>query len=161
MGTITIHICPKCGYGFRRKTGIGMMFPQVYQETVEKAKEGKFGKEIQDFFRDHPDGAIDAESVTLCCEACGCLGTDKDLTMYIPKKRSILPDIGTKDEGGSERSYVMRYELVEFYEKYADYPHKCGKCGGKMRVIDSEEELECPVCRVPLEMDPSGLIMWD
>ncbi len=88
MGTGYEMICKKCGYSFSARTGVGYLFPTVYEDTVKQSKEGKLGKEIKDFFHDHPDGVINAEDVTLCCNECGHLFTGQDLTMYLPKRKS-------------------------------------------------------------------------
>lgn len=60
--------CPQCGFEFNRSEGVGFFFPQDYKESVEKAKSGKLGKEIKQFFKEHADGAINASYVTLCCD---------------------------------------------------------------------------------------------
>lgn len=65
--------CTKCGYMFVSRTGVGFLFPMVYSETEQKAKDGDLGNEVQEFFKEYPDGAIDAEDVTLCCDKCGDL----------------------------------------------------------------------------------------
>jgi len=62
----------------------------VYSDTVEKAKKGELGKEMRTFFRQHSDGAIDAESVTLLCDSCGNLCQGMNLTMYIPLNSQSL-----------------------------------------------------------------------
>ena len=67
MGSGYTMRCPKCKYKFHAITGIGFMFPKGYEETVRKAKKGELGTEILAFFREHEDGAISAENVTLCC----------------------------------------------------------------------------------------------
>ncbi|MBO7388830.1 MAG: hypothetical protein J6T90_04640, partial [Methanomicrobium sp.] len=118
---------------------------------VKKAKDGELGEDIQNFFKEHKDGAIDAEHVVLCCEDCGHLTTDVDLTMYIPKE---------KKPEKSEHS-IWSY-LEEYYTKFAEYPHKCEKCGGRMKILRENDDMDllCPECGTPLE--ESGMyIMWD
>ncbi len=149
MGTGYRYECHKCGYTFSQMNGIGYTFPTVYAKTVQQAKAGELGEQIQQFFKQHPEGAINAENVTICCESCGDLITDKDLTMYIPKKAA--------SEG---RKFIMPDELAEHYEEYAKYPHICKKCGGEMRVLGADEELLCPECKTPLSQTPDT-IMWD
>ena len=86
MGTGFRYECQKCGFKFSQMNGTGFLFPSVYAKTVQRAKNGELGEEIQQFFEEHPDGAVNAENVTLCCNSCGILATKMDLTMYIPKK---------------------------------------------------------------------------
>ena len=145
--------CNKCGYSFMCMNGIGKLFPTVYSDTVQRAKDGELGTEIKQFFADHPDGAINAEKVTLCCDSCGKLCNDQDLTMYIPKKECVTT---THKESG----YVAVNDLKEFYEEYAKYPHKCSECGGEMHVVTDDEVVMCPKCKNPLE-STKEFIMWD
>lgn len=152
MGSGAIFKCPKCKFKFETHEGIGMMFPSYYQDTVAKAKEGKLGPELKTFFAEHPEGAINAENRTYCCEECGSLSNETDLTMY-------LPDESKRGNPSEEYDYVMEADLEDFYIEYAKYPHKCRKCGGKMRLIDYGDDILCPKCHVPLEGD--GFIMWD
>ncbi len=162
MGKGYTKTCIKCGYSFNCNEGIGFMFPKVYAETVRKAKAGKLGKILKTFYEEHPDGAINAENVALCCDSCGHLKSGIDLTMYIPKGKMLEQ---SKDERCCvafpfpEETYVMSNDLEEYYEKYADYPHKCGKCRGKMHVVKENETLLCPHCKEPLEI--LDVIMWD
>ena len=60
MGTGYTRKCPKCGFEFHSSTGVGFLFPKVYAETVQKAKEGELGEELKSFFAEHKDGAINA-----------------------------------------------------------------------------------------------------
>ena len=85
MGSGLVMRCPKCGYEFSRMEGIGMLFPMAYEETVQKAKVGELGEELKLFFEKNPHGALNVEQVTLCCDQCGALSNNMDLTMYIPK----------------------------------------------------------------------------
>ena len=162
MGSGYKKICPKCSFEFSSYTGVGFLFPKVYAETVQKAKEGKLGQELQIFFEEHNNGAINAEKVTLCCERCGHLANGKDLTMYVPKNN----EQGAISHGnwcvaipfeGAE--YVSGSDLEEYYEEYASYPHKCEECGGKMHIVGDGEDLFCPQCKVPIET--SEVYMWD
>ncbi|MBQ3717897.1 MAG: hypothetical protein II893_00645 [Methanomicrobium sp.] len=169
MGSGRGYVCPKCGFEFVAETGIGFMFPMVYAMTVEKAKKGELGEEIQNFFKEHKDGAIDAESVVLCCENCGHLTTDMDLTMYIPKEKKPEKSeygrwsVAAPFEGAD---CVSLSDIEENYTKFAEYPHKCEKCGGRMKILrkdeddDNDLDLVCPECGTPLE-ESGMLMMWD
>jgi len=164
MGVGVEKKCTKCGFEFTTYTGVGMMFPYVYQETTEKARRGDLGDEMKQFFMEHPDGAIDAENVTLCCDDCGHLSCGQDLTMFIPgEKTHDLPARGPWciADPQEDMSYFTRRELDRFFSFYASYHHKCEKCGGRMHVVSSNEleELKCPQCKV--KMIRYGVIDWD
>lgn len=162
MGSGATRKCPKCGFEFRSSEGVGFLFPMEYAETVEKAKNGEFGEQLQIFLVEHKDGAINTEKVTLCCEECGNLSGGMDLTMYVPNNKK--PDSINRQQWSvafhfEGADYVSPMDLKEHYVEYAKYPHKCEKCGGKMRVIKKEKEFVCPECKVPLKT--TGVIHWD
>lgn len=162
MGRGYTKKCPKCGFEFHSWTGVGFLFPKVYTETVQKAKDGELGEELRNFFVEHKDGAINVENVTICCEKCGNLGCAMDLTMYVPngKKQDKIAhgrwSVAFEFEGAD---YVSPTDLDEYFVEYAKYPHKCDKCGGAMRVLKEDEEIVCPECKEPLET--VDIIMWD
>ena len=139
--------CSKCGFEFFARTGVGFSFLTVYKETVQKAKSGELGEETKAFFKEHPDGAINAEYVTLCCDECGELFTGQDLTMYAPKR------------GKRRDDYAMVDDLERYYSEELKYPHKCEKCGGSAHIVGSEETLLCPHCKIPL--DEFADLCWD
>ena len=118
---------------------------------------------MQQFLEEHPDGAVNAENATLCCNSCGALTIDLDLTMYIPKRnctskvKNTRWSVGISFEG---HEYVTPADLEKFYEEYAKYPHKCEKCSGEMSVMRDDEELVCPECKIPLS-PKADIIMWD
>ena len=89
----------------------------------------------------------------MCCDSCGKLCNDPDLTMYIPKEECVATT-------HKESEYVAVNDLKEFYEEYAKYPHKCSECGGEMHVVTDKEVLMCPKCKKPLE-STKEFIMWD
>ena len=149
MGSGAMLVCPKCGFKFTRQEGAGFLFPKIYKETIEKAKSGELGPEIQKFLAEHEDGAVNAESATLCCDECGHLQKGRDLTMYVPISGRVK----------EKSDYVMRFDLEEDYKEYARYRHICEKCGGEMHVAGRDEQLLCPECKTPLE--EKHTIMWD
>ncbi len=162
MGSSCTKKCSKCGFEHVSSTGVGFRFPIVYVETLQKAKDGELGKELYEFFKDHPDGAINAAYVDLCCEACGYFSGDMDLTMYIPnenKPEKIRHGRWTVGSSFEETDYVSWWDLEKYYSEYAPYPHRCEKCGSKMRILKEGEEMLCPECKIPL--DTVAEILWD
>ena len=155
--------------------GVGFLFPKVYQETIEAAKEGQYGKMVQEFLEEHPDGALNCDEVLLQCIECGDLQTGKDLSMYVPKQRTESKESGRWSVAFPFESatYVAPWDL-EDYELICRYEHQCKKCGSKMRVITEKEikkklgdfffdeqqtEFACPKCRELLWN--VGDIRWD
>ena len=162
MGSGSIYECHKCGFKFDQMNGVGFLFLAIYAKTVQRAKDGELGAQIQKFFEEHPEGAVNVENVTLCCNSCGALTTAEDLTMYIPKKdfpskvKTMRWTVGIPFVGCE---YVMAGELADYYEEYAKYPHKCCKCSAEMHVVKDDEALYCPECKTPLIS--KGIIRWD
>lgn len=164
MGLGYIKKCCKCGYKIDCYEGTGMYFPLQYEETVQKAKNGELGDDLKIFFSEHEDGALNAERVLLCCEECGFLANKKELTMYIPQKIEY-----EEYEGKFKKIYEARMEyiknapegrtLMKYYDEYAKFQHRCEKCDGKMRIVDRNEPLKCPVCKTLLE--DGGWFVWD
>ncbi len=148
MGAGLQKKCPKCGYTIDFSEGVGFLYPTIYDETVQKAKDGELGEDLQTFFKEHEDGMINAENVTLCCEDCGYLTMDKDLTMYVPGD--------AKDVEGDKYIPML---IPSNYEVYSRYTHKCEKCDGKMKRVSMYDQLLCPKCKTPLEDEME--IMWD
>ncbi len=154
--------CPKCEYTFHQVGGVGFLFPVEYAETVQKAKNGELGEEIQNFFKEHEDGTIRADIVTLRCEKCGTLKSEKDLTMFVPKGNKLNQidhgkwSVAMPFEGAQ---YVDDDDLKRYYTEYMKYPHKCDNCGGSMHKLRNEEELACPACKV--KMETVDWINWD
>lgn len=167
--------CRKCRYSFGVNFGVGFLFPQAYQETMEAAKKGKLGKNVQAFLAEHPDGALDCDQVLLQCTSCGKLDRGVDLSMYVPKDKLVVNE-GRWSVSCSfeEASYVAPWELKEHYQLVQPYDHVCRKCGNKMQVIkeddlipegqesegkDTKVNVNCPKCHKPMVV--GGYMMWD
>ena len=154
----------KCGYSFRPSLGVGFLFPTQYQKHRKSAQEGTLGKELKDFFSEHPDGAIDVENVVTKCEKCGRYTCVPNLSMYLPKtnekKQKGRWSTAIQAEG---EEYVDPWELHESYSLFARYQHTCESCGGKMDVIQEDalmkDGITCPECGRSILCD--NTIMWD
>ena len=175
MGHGQLFQCKKCGYELKAHLGVGFLFPKVYQETVEAAKTGQYGKTVQAFMEEHPDGVLNCDNVLLQCTECGELETEKDLSMYTPK-----PDVETKETGRWSVAFPFKGALymapwdLDKYDLVCHYKHLCKKCGAEMKTV-TEEEMEkqfgkmfcgaqktsfaCPKCGEYLWN--VGDIMWD
>ena len=151
MGSGKVFICSSCGERFSAMTGIGRLFPKIYEETVKKMRSGKYGDECKKFFKEHPDGAVNCEKELLICEECGVPKTEMNLSLYLPKKGA--KNIPEMPFGNDFRKFTL----------YAEYPHKCDQCGGICNVVKSSKikRMTCPVCKGVMQEDPAGLILWD
>ena len=170
-------VCRRCRYSFRIGFGIGLLFPQVYRETIQAAWEGKLGSEVQDFLRDSPQGALDCEQVLLQCTSCGALDSGPDLSMYLPEDEPAADKPSEDEPEGSlpcpleDIPCVEPWELKANYQLVKPYGHVCKECGSEMRVIKEESlippdrgmgntavNVNCPKCCRPMKIGSSG--MW-
>ena len=87
------------------------------------------------------------------CPECGQYDCREDLTMYVPKEGY------THNIPISGRDYVSDYELEECYTVFAEYQHKCEKCGGDMKILHDGDVKTCPDCGTELEEHECGC--WD
>ena len=173
MGTSIEMECNNCHFSFEAFLGIGFRFPQVYQDTINAAKEGKFGEIVQSFLLEHPDGALNCNMVLLQCTSCDELDKSRDLSMYIPKDKPATHDgIWSVAFPYKNASYESPRDLKDHYRLIKSYDHICRKCGGKMRPITEENltpesyepygipvNVNCPKCHKPMTIGGYG--MWD
>ena len=71
MGDGYDFVCKKCKKEYSVMHGIGMMYPTIYQETIEDAKNGKYGSEWQELISSSKYIAINAEREVYICSSCG------------------------------------------------------------------------------------------
>ena len=165
MGESTQFRCPECGYDFAAFTGVGFAFPRVYAETVSKMKRGRLGTTAKRFFEEHPDGAISCENIVMKCQKCGEYDSRESLAMYVPKEgfaHQVPEGIWAFAAPFEGSDYVSPDELEVCYDLYAEYPHRCRNCRGKMKPAEifSVDEygnetlirpLVCPHCGAEME----------
>ena len=149
--------CSRCDYEITVPLGFGFLFPQEHAEIMEGIRKGRFGKTVQRFLEEHPDGAVDCERAVCICENCGTIRPAISLDMYISKSRS----------GALGAAYAAQADLKESHEPYRRYPHRCPKCRRITQALSAEEfeaklnggELECPLCKAKLIV--SDAMLWD
>ena len=163
MGYSIICSNPECGYSESVCSGHGFLFPAVYNETVQKAKDGLISEAHAQFFREHPDGAVNAEEKIYECRKCAHLFSEPSLDMYIPKK----DETGAPLEGKQKaivsfegEDCVTAGKLSRYYRLFRKYPHFCPNCGGKVKIRRKIEQVaeKCPVCGGILQAVP---MLWD
>lgn len=142
-----------------------MLYPKVYNDTIQEIKSGMYGEVIRAFMKNNPDGAVDCSNIITKCIKCNKLEHKKALTMYLPKQgykkrnRGIwsvsMPFIGV--------NFVDTDELKEYYNEYAQYEHRCIECGAKVEKITEDdflkEKIKCPQCGGVFEY--RGVIWFD
>lgn len=167
MGTGYMLHCPQCNYQTLFFLGIGFAYPLVYAETQEKGNRGELGEDIKEFFSEHPDGVIDSVPAIFQCEKCNQYDTAPSLRMYIPDETK-LP---RKKIDGSwsiampfhGEDYVAPGGFEDNFIFYKEHMHSCKRCGGKMKFIANEndiEKLKCPNCKDQF-LDVEEYMNWD
>ena len=152
MGNGKAFKCKACGERFNAMTGIGMLFPTVYKDTVKNIRSGKYGEDWKKFFEEHPNGVVNCEKELLICEECGVPKNEMNLSLYLPKEGAEdLPKLPFGDD------------LDEKYTLYMKYPHTCDKCGGACNIVNASKikRVACPKCGGVMEEDMDGIILWD
>ncbi len=163
MGDGTTFRCRHCGYEYTAYTGIGFLFPEVYEETVREIRKGNFGLPWKELFENTPGAAVNAGMELYVCTGCGLLSAEQNLSVYEPKDPNLSKIHTTRFAAaypavGGE--YVTPHELERDYLLVQAFPHKCLECGERMRRYTANEIPECPKCRQE-RMEPSGEILWD
>lgn len=165
MGAGYMLRCLACGYEVGVSLGVGFAYPLVYRETMQSAKQGKLGATLKKFLAEHPDGVINPALELARCEKCGEYSAVQDFTMYLPKE-------GAKTEQSKGRwsitmpaedvKYVSPFEFETKYDAYKQFPHRCGKCRGKVTVLRHVDmkKLKCPHCKDKF-LRVRNTVMWD
>lgn len=159
MGSGHIYYCKKCKKEFHIDTGVGMMFPRVYESLAEQIRQGDYGKTWKKTMSSKPGIAVNAELRLYLCPICGHWEVDYDLSLYEPfddaedtsrKKSYVSPD-------GLISGWDIDYELIERYQ------HTCKKCSAVTVPVDDSYligvRLKCPDCGEPNAIKES--VMWD
>ena len=134
MGRGILFKCKNCKKRYSVQFGTGMLFSEVYKETVDAIDKGKYGKEWQQLLRDTPNVIVDVKLELYICDKCRNWNCEENLSLYSPNEAEGLKE----------------------------YPHICSKCGSVMKRVDEDNmpnTLPCPKCGTENEMD--SIMMWD
>lgn len=151
--------CKKCEYGCGGLAGITYTYPLTYAIVMEDAKNGKWGKELQEILEVFPNAVFDAEYYIFHCEECGEYDNRPLLTAFVPKeikeekkKREKRKKQKQKKDRNQENKkklpweeprrwsvsfpvkafFMSPREMREYCDLLEEYDHRCKKCGGKM-----------------------------
>ena len=161
MGQGYTYVCKECGGMYNVYTGVGMLFPAAYRETLKEIADGKFGSRRKKLYKKIPYLAVDAEECYYECEDCGYWSVEKVLDLYEPKnvEKIRTRKFGEKTvEEMSEVPYVTSYDLKKDYILVDRYEHKCPECHGLMKK-KNKTIISCPVCRT--KNRPAENVFWD
>ncbi len=157
--------CEKCNVDFDAIEGVGMMFPMLYEETIQKGKAGQLGEDIQHFLAENPDGALDVSYAPYFCKKCGTLESKLILTMYLPKNKEYKNDENqgrwSEAFSGEGINYDAPWDLKELYKFHKIHLHYCSQCGSRTKRLTEQEltaGIRCPSCG---ELMRKSLILWD
>ena len=173
MGIGYCFSCPHCSYSVDLLLDVGLFYPRAYKETLEDAKNGKYGTEYKQFFIDNPDGAIGVDLVPYICRSCGSIETNNSLTLYKKQANTNYQPSSVPWSSCCKDTidYVAPDELLSGFIPYMYYPHKCSRCEAKLEELTYQEIINnfdensnirsfyCPDCKS--QLIPNGEILWD
>lgn len=172
MGNGTYWTCPKCGIRNEFYFGVGIMFPRTYARTKEALINGTYGQHYVEFFREHPDGAIDVYRKACVCKECGIYERYEGVELYLPKEK--IDEIEEKSIWsiafpGKDISYVDPWELHNNYVLYERSDQMCPECNKPMDILNNTSEFiamttehrpNCKKCGAEIRKVKCGL-NWD
>ena len=185
MGYICEMKCKHCGYTFETFIGFGRGLLREQEMAEQRAREGKYGEIMQEFFKVYPLGTIDTNLTVAVCPVCQEFKSVEDLTMYVPKKKGKdfwqiadekyaenfakmhIKMKAPRDFSYYDHTFHASVELEAFYDKYMEYEHHCPDCGSIMRMIpyfddyvaDDKHVIQCPKCGNVVKVENVGF--WD
>ena len=142
----------------------GMLFPEGYEDTIAKLKNGRFGKAWKELYENTENVAIDAEKRVYLCPSCGYWKNEPGLSLYVADNKRAISDVKNscpvfygEDSLPAMTGNMPQYHLLKEYE------HKCKKCGGIMKAADDDEmlTLSCPKCGGAPDPENTMYILWD
>ncbi len=148
--------------------GVGMMFPSVYKDTVQNAKDGKFGKTIQTLMQQNEYAVMDVGNTLYYCDKCGHIESNDPLDIYIAKDVESFKKkeygIKTVEEWGEVPYWSVPSEEDDEYNdfiKIYTHTHKCPTCKIEMKSVTPEylENTPCPKCGEKHEILDN--MLWD
>lgn len=167
MGVGYSYQCGKCGMTYGVNLGIGMLFPEVYQQAITDVLEGKYGQEWKETAQGIEHFAVNAELRLYRCDDCGFWDVDYDMSLYSPKDVGKLLKKKFGEETVAEWGhvpYVMEDDLKSDYNLVKERVHLCEECGKPMAVVDVEfgedPGLKCLECGGGLR-GSSACYRWD
>lgn len=142
--------CKKCNHEYSVSTGVGFIYPSIYEDTIKAAQAGKYGEEWRQLIDSKRYMDIDASEQVFVCE-CGNWKNEMDLSVYEPKNESRIKKLKFGELDVSEMNhlpYVMKYDRDRLFKLVKEYPHMCDKCGKQMKLVDEDsiDRLACPKC---------------
>ena len=125
-----VYRCSRCGYEEKFWSGIGKLYPKIYDERVEKAKSGEYGEELARLFAEIPDGWLDISYKTYVCPECGSYVHTNTLDFYESEYTGPVHQIRRVP-----KCETCGCERVRTDMDTAEIPPalKCPKCGGEMK----------------------------
>lgn len=155
--------CSHCKYQLTVYEGIGFRYPLVCKEILRETKRGRYGSDLRDAARAHPDAAIHHMRCLLRCNGCGRLELGQVVDVCIPIGEAPLcaEPFCAADSELTDAPYVMYHEIGEKYTVIKGLEHRCGGCKKSMHPVLSREyeHLICPECKAGLRI--TNAIMWD
>ena len=162
-----ISLLCACGKKENITLGIGMMYPEICEETVDDIVNGVYGNEWKTLYESKKYIVIDGEKYLFYCEKCGCWEVSLGLDLYEPNNIEEVRKIYYGKKMVEESRYVLymgEWKREQYYHLLKEYSHLCPKCKNIMiKTNDFEksifDNLVCTHCGKTMQRH--GILMWD
>lgn len=156
--------CSKCQKDYDVFLGIGMMFPKVYKELVEKIRSGKYGSEWKTLIDSEDNVVVDAEKTVFCCPECAAWRAEPNLSLYVAVNEDAIKEAKSGYPYMHKMSPIAEFMMTKpEYKLLKQYDHKCKKCKIVMHEASDDElrSLPCPKCGAAPDEEHSSCFNWD
>lgn len=154
MGHGISVICNDCGKKEYLTVGIGFMYPDIFQDTLEEIKQGKHGNEWQSLCNSSEYVAVDAERYFFLCSKCNHWDLGLGMDLYKPNDPDEIRKEKYGDKTVEEWGYMPYWTREQKENKYTllkKYIHVCPNCNIEMERYDKIPEnitelIRCEYC---------------
>ena len=157
--------CEHCGFEDDIYVGVGWKFYQIYDQIVEKIKNGYYGEKWQALYANNPKAIVNTALTLYVCSSCGHYMSDYNLGLYALKEGLTNEEVKLADQDpeSSEMKPVYLYNMmwsIQYYRKLGDYVHRCPACNKRMHIGGYTDKPICPKCGKNGSIG-YGRIIWD
>lgn len=161
MGYGTVYNCKNCGECYAVMLGVGMNYPFVYDEIMEKIFKGEFGEDFQKIAEKTENVVVDAVNYLYVCEKCGYWGENHGLDLYQVKNENLIKENKDKSKNWIEGWRFFKHNTKDFWI-LKRVKWICPQCKSNMKrfgEIDKLPILKCSQCHE--ELVENGGFCWD
>ena len=152
MGNGYTLTCASCKNQLHVYEGVGMFYPQVCRDILQRMQQGAYGDALQKAALSHSNAAIHQEECLFQCMTCGRIQHGEVIDFCIPQYASGLPD---------HFCFVMKHDIGEGYRVIGSVPHPCPVCQSDMQPISADAHTLFPCPRCGGQLTITDWLKWD